>query len=322
MFFWRRTIVSLLFPMLVPLFAQVQGPIGPPSTPAKSDPADQNLSNGLRLQLQDILAFAREHDASKLESLIKRMEIPDYEDWFAKAYGNERGESYAGSYGRDLARNQSDLETLFLQLTNDDGEIVTRKVNDAPAPGMEARMLDGLQGATEIFFASWKKRDSSGDSRDNPIGYFVFHDGSFRLLRAFRIIAINPVMSSRSATFQDARPGQTGRVPDNLPGGGQIIGPIRPAVRFAAFPTCDYCPPAEYSKAARKKHLEGTVVLQAMIQPDGSATDIQVVKSPDPELSQMAMDSVSRWRFNPARNMDGEAVPYKFGIEVGFRLAK
>jgi TonB family protein len=318
----RFILVFLLLPALFPFFTGAQGPIAPPSAPAESARADQNSSDGLQLRLQDLLNAAEDRDVPKLKSLIKQMEIPNYEDWFAKAYGKERGESYAGSYGRDLARNQSDLETLFLQLANDDGEIATRKVNDAPAPGMEVRMLDGLQGAAEIFFASWKKRDSSADSRGNPIGYFVFHDGSFRLVRAFRIIAINPMMSSHSATFQDARPGQSGRAPDNLPSSGQINGPIRSAVRFSTFPTCDYCPPAEYSKAARKKHLEGTVVLQAMIQPDGSATDIQVVKSPDPELSQMAMDSVSRWRFNPARNTDGEAVPYKFGIEVNFRLAK
>jgi outer membrane biosynthesis protein TonB len=49
---------------------------------------------------------------------------------------------------------------------------------------------------------------------------------------------------------------------------------------------------------------------------------MQVVKSSDPELTQMAMDGVSRWRFKPARDEDGERVPYRVAIDVSFRLAK
>ena len=83
----RRTIVSLLFPVVVPLFAQVQGPIAPPSTPAGSDPVDQNSSDGLRLRLQNILIAAKEHDAPKLKSLIQHLEIPNYQEWFTKSFG-------------------------------------------------------------------------------------------------------------------------------------------------------------------------------------------------------------------------------------------
>ena len=64
------------------------------------------------------------------------------------------------------------------------------------------------------------------------------------------------------------------------------------------------------------------MVLQTIVQPDGSATDMQVVKSSDPELTQMAMDGVSRWRFKPARDEEGEPVPYRVAIDVSFRLAK
>ncbi len=319
---FRRILVSLLIPALSPLLARAQAPISPPPSPSESARAYQNAAEGLRMQLQDILAVARNHDAPKLESLTKQMEIRNYEEWFAKAYGNERGELRAAPYARDLARNESDFQALFLQLANDEGEIATRNVNDAPAPGMEEHMLDGLQGAAQIFFASWKKRDAPPVSRGNPIGYFVFLDGSFRLLRAFRIMAIRPMTGSGAVAPRGTWSATTGPAPDNLPDNRPATGPVLQGVRIASPPSCDYCPAAEYSDAARKKGLEGTVVLQVIVQPDGSATDIQVVKSPDPELTQMAMDSVSRWRFKPARNSDGEPVRYREAIEVSFRLAR
>jgi TonB family protein len=64
------------------------------------------------------------------------------------------------------------------------------------------------------------------------------------------------------------------------------------------------------------------VVLQVTVKPDGSVTDIQVLKSPDEELSGMATVTVRGWRLNPARRADGEPVTLKFPIEVTFRLAR
>jgi TonB family protein len=66
--------------------------------------------------------------------------------------------------------------------------------------------------------------------------------------------------------------------------------------------------------------MEGIVVLQAIIQTDGRVTDIQVVKSPYPELTEMALEGVNKWHMNPARRMDGEPVPAIVPIEVTFRL--
>jgi len=62
------------------------------------------------------------------------------------------------------------------------------------------------------------------------------------------------------------------------------------------------------------------VLLQITVQPDGSVADPKVVKSPDGELSKMAIDGVSTWRFKPARRPDGEAVPARMMVEMNFRL--
>jgi TonB family protein len=317
-----RIFVSLLIPALLSLFARAQGSIAPPSVPAESARVYQNSPDGLRLQLQDILAVAREHNVSKLESLIEQMEIPNYGEWFAKTYGEEKGERMAGAYGRNLANGESDLQAMFTELASEDGEFTIRKPSDARPPGVDAPAMTGRLDPSDPFFASWYNRGSSAPIRVHPIGSFVYFNGSFRLLRAFRIMATRPLIGSGAAAPRGTWSTSSGRASDDVPGSWPTNGPVQPGVHVASLPSCDYCPAAEYSDAARKKHLEGTVVLQTIVQPDGSATDMQVVKSSDPELTQMAMDGVSRWRFKPARDADGEPVPYREAIEVSFRLAK
>jgi len=278
------------------------------------------------LRLQDLLNAAKDRDVPKLKSLIRQMEIPNYEDWFAKTYGEEKGERLAGAYERNLGNSESDLETLFTQLAGEDGEFTLRKASDAQASGQtlggNAPAMRGQQDPADPIFASWNNGGSSAPIRVRPLGSFVYIDGSFRLLRTFRIMATRPMMGSGAPAPRGTWSTTTGPAPNDVPGSGPTNGPVQPGVRIASLPSCDYCPAAEYSAAARKKHLEGTVVLQTIVQPDGSATDMQVVKSSDPELTQMAMDGVSRWRFKPARDEEGEPVPYRVAIDVSFRLAK
>ena len=62
------------------------------------------------------------------------------------------------------------------------------------------------------------------------------------------------------------------------------------------------------------------MALQAIIQLNGHATDIQVVKSAGLGLDEKAVDAVRTWRFKPAIGPDGTPVPTIAPIEVNFRL--
>jgi TonB family protein len=320
-----RISVSVLIPALFPLFAHAQGPVVPRSAPAESARVDQDSSDGLRLRLVDILNAAKDRDIPKLRLLIKQMEIPNYQEWFTKTFGEEIGGRLIEKYGRDFADSDTYLETLFTQLANEDGEftirrVIARAVGGEPGEGAPARSV--WRGPANPFIVTWKNRELSAGPAVRQIGTFAYLDGTFRWVSVFNIPAYAPGMSSYPPLSPLPPPGKVADAPENHPDSGPIVGPVQPGARIVSLPKCDYCPAAEYSDAARKKGLEGTVVLQAIVQPDGSASDIQVVKSTDPELAQMAMDSVSRWRFKPARNTDGEPVAYREAVEVSFRLAK
>jgi TonB family protein len=61
-------------------------------------------------------------------------------------------------------------------------------------------------------------------------------------------------------------------------------------------------------------------VLQAVITPDGRATEIEVVKGPGLGLEEKAVEAVKTWRFKPAIGPNGKPVAVIVPIEVTFRL--
>jgi periplasmic protein TonB len=103
-------------------------------------------------------------------------------------------------------------------------------------------------------------------------------------------------------------------------GGGTGGGAFRPGTGGVGYPSCVYCPSPEYSEDARKAKYQGTVVLQVVIQPDGHATNISVVKSPGLGLDEKAMEAVKTWRFKAALGPTGTPVATVTTIEVNFRL--
>jgi TonB family protein len=78
--------------------------------------------------------------------------------------------------------------------------------------------------------------------------------------------------------------------------------------------------PAYTSDAMRAK-IQGTVLLQCVVRPDGSVSDIQVLRSLDPNfgLDQEAIKAARQWRFRPGMRM-GEPVSVLVTIELTFTL--
>jgi len=73
-----------------------------------------------------------------------------------------------------------------------------------------------------------------------------------------------------------------------------------------------------YPKGARAKKLQGTVVLQAIIDKQGKVDSLQMV-SGDPLLAQAAADAVKQWRYKPYSH-NGDPVEFQTRITVDFKL--
>jgi TonB family protein len=75
----------------------------------------------------------------------------------------------------------------------------------------------------------------------------------------------------------------------------------------------------EYSEEARKAKYSGSVMLSIVVNTDGKAEQIAVVKSLGMGLDEKAIEAVQKWRFKPGMNK-GVPVKVRAQIEVNFRL--
>jgi protein TonB len=75
----------------------------------------------------------------------------------------------------------------------------------------------------------------------------------------------------------------------------------------------------EYSEEARRAKYSGSVLLSVIVDSEGMARDIHIVKSLGMGLDQKAMEAVQKWRFKPGKK-DGRPVNVRVQIEVNFRL--
>lgn len=114
--------------------------------------------------------------------------------------------------------------------------------------------------------------------------------------------------------------GGTGSGLGNGSGGGTGGGVFQPGNGVTTPRLLREVKPAYTSDAMRAK-VQGTVLLQCIVRPDGSVTDVQILRSLDSVfgLDQEAIKAARQWRFAPGTRM-GQAVPVQIVIELTFTL--
>lgn len=77
----------------------------------------------------------------------------------------------------------------------------------------------------------------------------------------------------------------------------------------------------QYTAEAMRAKIQGVVLLEAVVEPDGTVGDVRVVRSLDPVfgLDQEALKAARQWRFVPGRRQ-GQPVPVLVSIELTFTL--
>ena len=103
-------------------------------------------------------------------------------------------------------------------------------------------------------------------------------------------------------------------------GGGTGGGVYRPG-NGVTLPRVLHEERPQYTSDAMRAKVQGTVLLECVVRPDGSVGDVQVIRSLDPTfgLDQQAIAAARKWRFAPGTRL-GEAVPVQITIELTFTL--
>jgi TonB family protein len=74
-----------------------------------------------------------------------------------------------------------------------------------------------------------------------------------------------------------------------------------------------------YPPSSRKNKEEGVSVIGAIISEEGCVEFPEVLQSATPTLDIMAMEGVTRWRYQPA-SLDGRPVRVFLTVSVNFHL--
>lgn len=101
-------------------------------------------------------------------------------------------------------------------------------------------------------------------------------------------------------------------------GGGTGGGPYRPGSGIEPPSLLKEVKP-DYSEEARRRGVEGDVVMEIVVRHDGSVGDVRVLQGLGHGLDERAVAAVRRWRFNPARRK-GAPVDVLAEVAMEFKL--
>jgi TonB family protein len=76
----------------------------------------------------------------------------------------------------------------------------------------------------------------------------------------------------------------------------------------------------EYSDEARRKKIQGVVLVSTLVTEQGEPTDVRVEKGLGYGLDENAIAAVSKYHFQPAMDRDGKPVAVRIHIEVSYQL--
>ncbi len=124
-------------------------------------------------------------------------------------------------------------------------------------------------------------------------------------------LAASPGVSTRSG-------GLAGQVVNGMAGDAGAAPSVLPVV--LAQPLYRENPAPEYPALARRRQLEGTVVLEALVTPEGRVGGLTIHESSGHSLlDEAALKAVKDWRFEPGRRGNAVVampvlVPVRFGL--------
>jgi len=121
------------------------------------------------------------------------------------------------------------------------------------------------------------------------------------------------------ALVESGRPRRQLRLVESEPQEGEPV--AKPGKNGVGSPKCAWCPNPQFTEEGVRwlRSYQGIVLLRIVVTADGKAKDIEVLQGAACGLTERAVAAVRQWRFEPARDADGNPVAVRISIEVNFR---
>jgi len=295
-------LASFILLLASPGIAQNSPQTAPPA-PAIAIPSYPDTARGLEKLLGEMMKLTKANDNQTLAAYTKSLLLPDPDNWFKSAFGDERGPQYAAASAPSrLGIERAIPPTLANLLKEKKTGIVAHRFEgscDNAATAKEYPLLLQRQGSAPLYDARF-----SDGATEMIWQYFAYVDGGFRYVG--NLSAYPPALprkQSAAAGTQptDGTPEKTTRVAANVQAAKLIHQEV-----------------PKYRQEAKDARIQGTVLIRAIIAKDGSIREAHVVEGVC-LLAEPALDAVRKWRYSPTLLM-GEPVEVDTTITVVFTL--
>ena len=300
-----RNILVAAFVLLVASssFAQSSPQTAPPA-PTIAIPAYPDTQRGLEKLLGDMMKLAKANDNQTLAAYTKSLALPDPDGWFKSVFGDGRGPEYAAASAPSrLGIGTSIPATMASLLKEKKTLIVAHRFEgscDNFATAKEYPLLLQRESPVPLYDARFQ------DSATEMIWqYFAYVDGGFRYVG--NLAAYPPALPKKQVAPAGTQ--SAADAPEKR---------IRVGGNVAAAKLIHQEVP-EYRQEAKNAHIQGTVIIHAIIAKDGSIREAYVVDGVC-VLAEPALAAVKKWRYSPTLLM-GEPVEVDTTISVKFTLS-
>jgi hypothetical protein len=140
-------------------------------------------TDGLKRLTEDILAATKAGDKTKVSTLVKSLEISDYEAWFNKTFGSEKGAKLSADYRSHLNDFETSATELFIKMVAEDKTEVRvsrfDKAGNSQATGAQNQALGVMKEPVPLYSVRMVR---PGEDAGMHLWSFIYADGSFRFV--------------------------------------------------------------------------------------------------------------------------------------------
>jgi TonB family protein len=297
--------LCILF-VAAPSLAQNSPQSPPPSAPvapATTIPQYPDTPRGLEKLLSDMMKLTKDGDNQTLAAYVKSLELPNPDDWFKSVFGDDGPRHAAASAPLRSAAGTTFPSTLATMLKENRTTIEARKFEkscDKYATEKEYPLLLQRHSPVPLYDARFKDAIS-----ESIWSYFAYVDGGFRYVGN---LSVNPPALPTKPMAPQEPQTSTHEPPSKIRVGGNVQ---------AAKLIHQEAP--KYRQDAKDAHIEGTVIIHAVIGKDGSIREADVVQGVC-VLAEPALAAVKNWRYTPTLLL-GSPVEVDTTISVIFKLS-
>ena len=264
---------------------------------------------GLEKLMKDMMKIEKQGKQQDLAPYAKSLLLPDADNWFKSVFGDSAGAALASA--SELTRNGIEFgapETLVTLRKKDLTEVRAVRFDDSCSPlatPAEYPVLLLRQRPEPLYDVRF-----SDGSKESVWAYFAYVDGAFRFIGSLKKAdAGYPFQRAKTQPLATKREGTESETKERI----RLAGNVQQA-------TLIHQETPKYPQDAKDSHIQGTVLLHAVIGKDGTIRLLDLNEGVC-ALAGSAMEAVKNWRYKPTL-LNGEPVEVDTTISVIFTLNK